>query len=107
MTLAGVEPPLSIETRSLLFSIAHNALTNAYHHAAASRVSVHLEFGEVDMSLQVSDDGTGLPDDYSERGSGFANMTSAAERLDGRLVVDRRGAMGGATVTSVIPLERK
>ena len=49
MTLAGVEPPLSIETRSLLFSIAHNALTNAYHHAAASRVSVHLEFGEVDM----------------------------------------------------------
>ena len=29
----GVEPPLSIEARSLLFTIAHNALTNAFRHA--------------------------------------------------------------------------
>ena len=106
MTQTGVEPPLSIETRSLLFSLAHNALTNAYRHAEASRVFVHLEFGEKDMSLSVSDDGTGLPDDYSERGSAFANMTSAAERLGGRLAVEERDDMGGATVTCVIPLER-
>ena len=106
MTQTGVEPPLSIETRSLLFSLAHNAPTNAYRHAEASRVFVHLEFGEKDMSLSVSDDGTGLPDDYSERGSGFANMTSAAERLGRRLAVEERGGMGGATVTCVIPLER-
>ena len=26
----GVEPPLTVEARSLLFSIAHNALTNAF-----------------------------------------------------------------------------
>ena len=106
MTQTGVEPPLSIETSSLLFSIAHNALTNAYRHAEASRVSVHLEFGEEDTRLSVSDNGTGLPDDYSEHGRGFANMTSTAERLGGRLVVEKRGAMGGATVTCVIPLER-
>ena len=107
MTQTGVEPPLSIETRSLLFSIAHNALTNAYRHAEASRVSVHLEFGGEDIRLSVSDDGAGLPDDYSERGSGFANMTGAAERLGGRLVVEERGAMGGAAVTCVIPLQRE
>ena len=29
----GVEPPLSTITRSLLFSIAHNALTNAFRHS--------------------------------------------------------------------------
>ena len=107
MTQTGVEPPLSIEAKSLLFSIAHNALTNAYRHAEANSVAIDLEFAEEDSRLSVSDDGVGLPDDYAERGSGFANMSRGAERLGGRLVVDKRGAMGGATVTCVIPLERK
>ena len=106
MTHKGVEPPLSIEARSLLFSIAHNALTNTYRHAEANSVAIDLEFAEEDSRLSVSDDGVGLPDDYAERGNGFANMNRAAERLGGTLVVDQRGAMGGATVTCVIPLER-
>ena len=106
MTHMGVEPPLSVEARSLLFSIAHNALTNAYRHAEASRVTINLEFAEKDSRLSVSDDGVGLPDDYAERGNGFTNMSRAAERLGGRLVVEQRGAMGGATVTCVIPRER-
>ena len=106
MTHMGVEPPLSVEARSLLFSIAHNALTNAYRHAEASRVTINLEFAEKDSRLSMSDDGVGLPDDYAERGNGFTNMSRAAERLGGRLVVEQRGAMGGATVTCVIPRER-
>ena len=106
MTHMGVEPPLSVEARSLLFSIAHNALTNAYRHAEASRVTINLEFAEKDSRLSMSDDGVGLPDDYAERGNGFTNMSRAAERLGGRLVVDQRGAMGGATVTCVIPPEQ-
>ena len=106
MTHTGVEPPLSMEARSLLFSIAHNALTNAYRHAEANRVAIDLEFAENHSRLSVADDGVGLPDDYMERGNGFANMSRAAERLGGRLVVDQRGAMGGATVTCVIPRER-
>ena len=102
MTQTGVEPPLSIEARGLLFSIAHNALTNAYRHADAGRVSVHLEFGEEGIRLSVADDGNGLPGDYAERGRGFANMSRDAQRLGGRLVVEERGVMGGATVTCVI-----
>ena len=106
MTHTGVEPPLSVEARSLFFSIAHNALTNAYRHAEANRVTIDLEFAEEGSRLSVSDDGVGLPDDYAERGNGFTNMSRAAERLGGRLVVDRRGAMGGATVTCVLPREQ-
>ena len=106
MTHTGVEPPLSIEARSLLFSIAHNALTNAYRHAKANRVAIDLEFAEEDSRLSVSDDGVGLPDDYADRGNGFANMNRAAERLGGRLAVEQRGAMGGATVTCVVPREQ-
>ena len=106
MTHTGEEPPLSIEARSLLFSIAHNALTNAYRHAKANRVVIDLVFAEEDSRLSVSDDGVGLPDDYAERGNGFTNMSRAAERLGGRLVVEQRGAMGGAVVTCVVPREQ-
>ena len=103
MTSQGQEPHLSTEVRGLLFSIAHNALTNAYRHAEASRVAVHLEFGEEEIRLSVSDDGVGLPDDYAERGHGFAGMSRNAERLGGRLLVEKRGHLGGATVTCVLP----
>ena len=102
----GAEPDLSVEARSLLFSIAHNALTNAFRHAAASRVLVELDFGKDDVRLSVSDDGIGLPDDYAQRGHGFANMGADAERLGGRLVVEPRGPSGGARVTCVMPLAR-
>ena len=101
----GVEPPLSVEARSQLFSIAHNALTNAFRHAAASRVLVELDFGKDSLRLSVSDDGIGLPDDYAGRGHGFANMRAGAGRLGGRLIVEQWGSLGGASVTCVIQLE--
>ena len=106
LTQNGVEPPLSVEVRSLLFSIAHNALANALRHAGASRVLVDLDFGRDELRLSVSDDGVGLPDDYEERGHGFANMRAYAGRLGGRLIVEPRGPVGGASVTCVMPLGR-
>ncbi len=102
----GAEPPLSVEVKGLLFSIAHNALTNAFRHAEASRVLVELDFRKDDLTLSVSDDGKGLPSDYAERGHGFTNMRAAAERLGGRLVVGPRGPSGGASVTCVMRLAR-
>ena len=102
----GVEPPLSVEVRSLLFSIAHNALANAFRHAGASRVLVELDFGRDELRLSVLDDGVGLPDDYEERGHGFENMRAYAGRLGGRLIVEPRGSVGGASVTCVMPLAR-
>ncbi len=105
MAQTGIEPQLTIKARSVLFSIAHNALTNAYRHAEASRVTIALDFGDEGIRLTVSDNGIGLPEDYAELGNGFSNMNKAAERLGGHLVVERRGAMGGASVTCVIPSE--
>ena len=67
---------------------------------------VELDFGRDELRLSVSDDGVGLPDDYEERGHGFANMRAYAGRLGGRLIVEPRGAVGGASVTCVMPLAR-
>ena len=83
LTQNGVEPPLSVDVRSLLFTIAHNALANAFRHAGASRVLVELDFGRDELRLSVSDDGVGLPDDYEGRGHGFENMRAYAGRLGG------------------------
>ena len=107
LTQNGMEPHLSMEAKSLLFTIAHNALTNAFRHAGASRVLVGLDFGEDELRMSVSDDGVGLPDDYEERGHGFGNMRADAERLGGRLVVEPRGPDGGASVTCVMPWGRR
>ena len=106
LTQNGVEPPLSIEAKSQLFTIAHNALANAFRHAGASRVLVELDFGRDELRLSVSDDGVGLPDDYEERGHGFENMRADAGRLGGRLIVEPTGPVGGASVTCVMPLAR-
>ena len=105
MNRTGVEPPLPMDARSLLFSIAHNALTNANRHAAANSVNIHLEFSEKEIRLSVSDDGVGLPGNYNTQGYGFQNMKRSAQLLGGLLDVEQRGAMGGATVTCTVPRE--
>ena len=101
----GPSPPLALGTKARLFSVAHNALSNAFLHAQAGRVEVRLDFGAARIRLSVSDDGVGLPDDYEERGRGFRGMRADAGRLGGRLIVETGGRGGGTTVTCEIPCE--
>ncbi len=98
----GKEPPLPPATARTLLSIAHNALTNAFRHSQAGKVTVELEFKENGLRMSLSDDGIGLPDDYAERGHGFRNMRADAERLGGKLVVDSGTSDQGTTVTCVM-----
>lgn len=101
---SGDEPPLTDETKSGLFSIAHNALANAFLHARADRVEVRLDFEADRIRLSISDNGVGLPCDYAERGRGFRGMQAVADRLSGMLAV-KTGAPGeGTTVSCEVPL---
>lgn len=102
----GEEPVLPSVTRSRLFSIAHNALTNALRHARASRVSVALDFREERLRMSVSDDGIGLPADYAERGHGFRYMRANAERINGRLHVESGSSGRGTIVTCEVEYDR-
>ena len=99
----GPEPPLSTIARSLLFSIAHNALTNVIRHAEANEVVIVLDCTGEELRLSVSDDGIGLPEDYRARGHGFRNMRADAERMGGSLEVKSDSEGGGTTVTCVVP----
>lgn len=99
----GQEPYLPAVTRGLLFSIAHNAMTNALRHASADRVTVALDFGEERLRMSISDDGIGLPDDYASRGHGFRNMRMDAGRMGGILEVTPGECACGTTVTCEVP----
>ena len=100
---SGVEPSLPLTTRRLLFSIAHNALTNALRHSNATRIVISLEFLGDRLRMSITDDGIGLSEDYEDSGRGFTSMRTDAERLGGRLTVgtDRFGR--GTTVAIAIP----
>ena len=103
LSQSGTEPPLTTETRARLFSVAHNALTNAFLHARPGKVEVRLSFEAGQIGLSVSDDGVGLPDGYAERGRGFNGMTSDAEQMGGALIVESGEGVGGTTISCVVP----
>ena len=101
----GREPPLPTITKSLLFSIAHNALTNVLRHAQAGRVLIEFDCTGKLLRLSVSDDGIGLPPDYETRGHGFRNMRADAQRMGGNLEVAPGDTQSGTTVTCVVPYQ--
>ena len=105
MSQSGTEPPLATEVRARLFSIAHNALTNAFLHARPGRVEARLDFEADHIRLSVSDDGVGLPGDYAERGRGFDGMRADAEQLGGELIVESGEGGAGTTIACVVPYE--
>ena len=100
----GAEPQLSTITRSLVFSIAHNALTNAFRHAHARSVAISLDFEPDRLRMSVSDDGIGLPVNYTGRGHGIRNMMADAERMGGSLEVKSDG--NGTSVSCLVPYDQ-
>ena len=104
---SGREPGLSTVTRGLLFSIAHNAMTNAFRHSRAGKVTIALSFEGDRLRMSVSDDGIGLPDDYADRGHGFRNMRTDVERMGGSLEAGPGESGRGTTVTCVVPYDTR
>ena len=100
---SGMEPGLSSITGRLLFSIAHNAMTNALRHSGATKVTISLRFDDDRLTMSISDNGIGLPGDYADRGHGFRNMRADAERMEGSLEVAPGDFGRGTIVTCVIP----
>ena len=100
---SGKEPQLSTVTRGLLFSIAHNAMTNSFRHSRTGKVTIALSFEGDRLRMSVSDDGIGLPDDYEDRGHGFRRMRTDAERMGGSLELGPGQSGLGTTLTCVVP----
>ena len=85
-----------------LYRIAQEALSNAVHHAHASRISVELRGSADELLLEVEDDGVGLPAQIPVGGMGLRTMAYRARLLQGDFSVAPAPG-GGARVTCRVP----
>ncbi|MGW4841979.1 sensor histidine kinase [Nocardia brasiliensis] len=90
-------PPLSEDVEAVL----REGLSNVVRHAAATTVSVQLAVGD-DVTIAITDDGTGIPDE-SPRLSGLANLAARAEQAGGTFEI-RRHELHGTVLRWSAPL---
>lgn len=88
------------------YRVVQEGLVNALRHASASRVEVELRADPRTLLVTVSDDGTGLPEDWSRAGHfGLRGLSERVGHLGGTLTLrkrDRRGTL----LAAEIPLAR-
>ncbi len=70
-----------------LLSAVREALSNVARHAHASRVDIHLHVLDEVLTLEVIDDGVGLPEGLEPTGHGLRNLRDRAERHGGSFLV--------------------
>ena len=90
-----------------VFRIFQEVLTNVARHAHATRVDVAMRLDANEISLEVKDNGNGIPaaDIHSPRSLGLLGMRERVLPFDGKIAID--GVPGkGTRVTVSIPLGR-
>jgi signal transduction histidine kinase len=103
MTLEAPEtlPPLAAASEVAIYRIAGEAVHNVVRHAGATRCTVRLTIAASSLTLEIADDGQGLPA-AAPAGVGLASMRERAAELGGTLTIAPR-AGGGTRVTATIP----
>ena len=94
-------PPLPAAVEVAAYHIALEALTNVARHAQAQSCHIRLSLAE-GLSLEISDDGGGLPKDY-RAGVGVTAMRERAMELGGEYLIEP-GTAGGTRVSAWLPL---
>jgi signal transduction histidine kinase len=103
---AGLSDEIRPEVAEQALAALREALSNAARHAAASQVDVTVDVsGDGVLTVQVADNGTGIPADG--RRSGLRNLAARAEKLGGELQigpVDPGGPSPGTRLEWRVPL---
>jgi len=95
--LSVVDGPLADHAEAVVLE----AVSNAVRHAEATTVSVRVKV-EDDLCIEVSDDGRGMPDEFT--GSGLTNLRGRAEQAGGELTIESASARGGTRLRWSAPL---
>ena len=104
--LQGKLPPLSREVELVIYRIAQEALTNALRHSNARSATVSLKADAGTLTLQVADDGEGMPDQLPGGTAGIAGMRERALLVGGRLSIQSRPDQG-TEVRFTIPVDQE
>ncbi|MEU0503384.1 GAF domain-containing protein, partial [Nocardia sp. NPDC005998] len=92
-----LESPMSDDVEAVL----REAVSNVVRHAHATTLSVQLRVRD-DVTIEVTDDGIGVPDDL-QRMSGLANLAARAAQAGGSFSVTKREE-GGTVLRWSAPL---
>jgi signal transduction histidine kinase len=104
LEVEGEEPKVPLAAGSSLYRIAQEALANAYRHAGASAIDVHLSFRPDSVSLEIRDDGRGFSiDSASASGRGLRNIRQRAAELGGQAEISSAAGQG-TTVRVTVPI---
>lgn len=103
-TVGDVRPlPFGVDVAA--FRIVQEALTNVARHAGPATATVHIAYGDRDLTLQVDDDGRGSTQHAKAgTGKGLLGMRERVAALSGELEVGPRPE-GGFRVRARIPLD--
>ncbi|EGD53326.1 GAF domain-containing sensor histidine kinase [Gordonia neofelifaecis] len=97
--------PLSVvapDVAEQLVAVLREAVSNVVRHAHACTMTVAVSVGD-EITLEVVDDGVGLPDDITP--SGLASMRRRAESLSGELSLTPADDARGLVVRWSVPLD--
>ena len=87
-----------------IYRVVQEGVINALRHANPTRVDVAVTTDPGNIRVSVTDDGTGLPADWSQPGHfGLRGLTDRVAQLGGTFSIGN-GAAGGACLTAEIPL---
>lgn len=104
-----MRPPAEFETA--LFRIVQEGLTNVHRHSGSPTVDIRLAVDAECLSLELSDQGRGIPREKLRRfngtrtvpGVGIAGMRERVRQLGGRLELE--SSPSGTTVRVLLPVE--
>jgi signal transduction histidine kinase len=101
---ASNSPDVTIapQPATAIFRICQETLTNVMRHANATAVSIHFTAGDLELTLEVRDNGKGPGDLGATRSFGLVGMRERAAMLGGTFAICGAPA-GGTTVTVTIP----
>jgi len=96
----------------VLFRLLQESLTNIHRHSGAVTACVVLGVSATDLTLEISDDGKGIPEEnlkeFNESskttGVGIAGMRERVRELGGRFEIER--GRKGTTVRATLPISK-
>ena len=104
--VARLKSRLPAEIELVLYRVAQEALNNVAKHACATRAHVRLTAGRRDVTLTISDDGSGFDQANRAGGLGLFGIGERLALVGGTVKVDsKRGK--GTTVTARVRLPRE
>lgn len=96
-------PPLTTAVEDVVYRVVCEALHNVVRHARAQRCHVTFAAGSDELTVVVSDDGTGGGRrDDPRTGVGLSSMSTRAAAVGGYVVAGQQAA-GGFAVRAVVP----